>query len=297
MDQSALHRIIGFGQTDGAGLADVDAAAAELRRRVGANTTLPGNVDPGQTLYTWSSNRGQRSEAARAVDVLRASDPRPPGSSIVYFSADQAPVLGALFWDGDSVAAEQAASRIERQIASAAPHEGSARARYDTDLCVASLWRLSTGREANSLVERLRAGAATRDSAAVYGADPLLCATILDAMVARDAALVARLDSILVSGPYVFGIDFGNIVLARLYEARGDRTAALRVIRRRSYDWDTGPLYLTTYLKEEGRLAALAGDGVGATRAWQQWLALRTGADEPYRAQADSVRRAMSSMR
>lgn len=75
---------------------------------------------------------------------------------------------------------------------------------------------------------------------------------------AADAGpLVARLDSMLASGPYVFGSDWGNLVLARLHESRGDREAALRVLDRRPYDWDTGPLYLSTYLGEAGRLATL----------------------------------------
>ncbi len=93
-------------------------------------------------------------------------------------------------------------------------------------------------------------------------------------------------------GPYVFGIDFANLVLARLYEARGDRAAALRAARRRPYDWDTGPLYLTTFLKEEGRLAALTGDRVGAKRAWAQFLALRAGADAVHQVQTDGAARA-----
>ncbi len=305
MDQFALHRIIGFGQTDAAALADVDSAAAELRRRLDANTIVPANVHPGLTLHNWARNRGRRSGAARAVESLHARDMRPPGSSIVYFRADQLPVLAALFWDGDSAAAADAPARIEREIAGARPRESGARARYYTDLCVVALWRLARSRAArvSGIMERLRAGAAARDSAAVHGADPLLCLTMLDAMAAASSGapsagvLVARLDSILLSGPYVFGIDFANLVLARLYEARNDRAAALRAVRRRPYDWDTGPLYLTTFLREEGRLAAQTGDRIGAARAWEQFLALRAGADEAHRAQTDSVRRALALLR
>ncbi|MGQ0642138.1 MAG: protein kinase domain-containing protein [Gemmatimonadaceae bacterium] len=305
LDQFAIHRVIGFGQTDGAALADVDSVAAELRRRLDANTVVPANVHPGQTLHTWARNRGHRAEAARAVESIRAGDLRPAGSTIVYFSADQVPVLGALFWDGDSAAAVDAAARIEREISGTRPRESGARARYYTNLCVAALWRLHSGRAAtvDNIVEQLRAGTTTRDSAAVHGGDPLLCLTMLDAMLANSTTapgagpLVTRLDSILVSGPYVFGIDFANLVLARLYEARGDRSAALRAVRRRPYDWDTGPLYLTTFLREEGRLASLTGDRIGARRAWQHFLALRAGADAEHRAQTDSVRTALEKLR
>ncbi|MGH7713363.1 MAG: protein kinase domain-containing protein [Gemmatimonadaceae bacterium] len=302
---TALNRIIGFGQADVVALADVDTAARELSRRLDAHAPFTGNAHPSQTLRSWALNRGRRSVVAHALAALRASEPIPPGSSIVYFTADQVPVLDAMFWDGDSTTAAEAALRIERQIAGTRPRESGARARYYTDLCVAALWRLTSGRSpgVEGLIDRLRAGTSTRDSAAVHGADPLLCLTMLDAMTAtsRSAAeaeiLVARLDSTLVAAPYVFGIDFGNLVLARLYEARGDHAAALRALRRRPYDWDTGPLYLTTFLREEGRVAALTGDRVGAARAYEQFLALRAGADSVYQPQTHSVRGALADLR
>jgi hypothetical protein len=94
-------------------------------------------------------------------------------------------------------------------------------------------------------------------------------------------SLVADLDSAMREAPYQFGVDFGNLVLARLYEELGDRAAALGALRRRPYDWDTGPLYLTTFLREEGRLAALTGDLEGAARANAKVRALRSGGDLP----------------
>ena len=126
---------------------------------------------------------------------------------------------------------------------------------------------------------------------------------MLDAMTATSSrasnagTLLARLDSTLATAPYVFGIDFGNLVLARLYETRGEHAAALRVLRRRPYDWDTAPLDLTTYLQEEGRLAALTGDTIRGVRAYQQYLALRVGADAVYRSQSDMVSRALAQLR
>ena len=300
---TALNRIIGFGQTDVTALGDVDSAASELRRRVEAHTVTGANVPPGQTLHSWALNRGRRSDAAHAVELLRANEPLPPGSSIVYFDADQVPVLDALYWDGDSVAASESAAHIERKIASAPPRESGALARYYTNVCVAALWRLASGRPAgvSGLTDRLRVSTAARDSAAVHGGDPLLCLTMLDAMMATSdaaaATLVVRLDSMLLTAPYVFGIDFGNLVVARLYEARGNPSAALRAVRRRPYDWDTSPLYLTTYLREEGRLAARTGDKVGAARAYEQFLALRAGADAIYQPQTDAVRRTLATSR
>jgi Arc/MetJ-type ribon-helix-helix transcriptional regulator len=153
------------------------------------------------------------------------------------------------------------------------------------------------------MINRLRVGATMRDAAAIHGADPTLCLTLLNVKTATTSGateagpLVARLDSLLASGPYEFGSDWGNLALARLYEARGDRESALRVVRRRPYDWDTGPLYLSTYLREEGRLAAVVGDRAGAARAYERFLALRSGADASFQTHTDRVRNALSLLR
>jgi hypothetical protein len=214
-------------------------------------------------------------------------------------------VLDALFWDGDSTVARDAVGRIETSVAATRASSSGERARLSTNLCVAALWSQSTGNvsKAQALLARLRPSATTRDSAAVHGADPKLCLTLLDAMVAarngtpEAQTLVARLDSLLAEGPYVFGSDWANLALARLYESRGDAASALRVVRRRPYDWDTGPLYLSTYLREEGRLATLTGDRATASNAYQRFLALRDNADESYRAQVEAVRRALAGLK
>jgi hypothetical protein len=101
----------------------------------------------------------------------------------------------------------------------------------------------------------------------------------------------------MLTAPYQFGVDFGNLVLARLYERHGDVPAASRVIARRPYDWDTGPLYLSTYLREEGRLAALAGDTARAARAFEGYLELRAGADAAVGPTSDRVRAALGRLR
>jgi hypothetical protein len=108
---------------------------------------------------------------------------------------------------------------------------------------------------------------------------------------------MARLDSIMTSGPYVFGSDWGNLALARRYAAVGDTASALRVVRRRPYDWDSGPLYLASYLRAEGRYAAAMGDREGAAQAYDQYLALRAGADARFQSQIEEVRRARAASR
>src|ERR671934_81518 len=64
---------------------------------------------------------------------------------------------------------------------------------------------------------------------------------------------------------------------------------ALDAIRNRTYmvGW---PRYLATARREEGRLAALTGDQRGAVRSYEEYLALRAGAEAPVKAQDESLR-------
>ncbi|MCA0374382.1 MAG: serine/threonine protein kinase [Gemmatimonadetes bacterium] len=297
MPLAALNRIVGFGQADGVGLDDVDDAAAEITRRARQRTAGDNAVHPAQTLHSWARNRGRAAATADAIALLRESGPIPPGFSIVYFDADQVPVLDALFWDGDSTTAAAAVTRLAARAGGPLPRESGARAIALTNRCVELLWAARTTdvrRDPRFAVLRSGVG----DSVGVHGGDPALCVALLDAMGAvradargTDAATaVRRLDSIAVQGPYQFGIDFANLALARLQAQRGDSAAALRTVRRRPYDWDTAPLYLSSYLLLEARLAAATGDRAGASRAYDHWLALRSNVDAPLRAEVTAVR-------
>jgi hypothetical protein len=63
----------------------------------------------------------------------------------------------------------------------------------------------------------------------------------------------------------------------------------LAATRRRLY-FQAEPLFLSTYLREEGRLAALTGDRAGAIRAYQDYLALRANPEPAMRPQVERVR-------
>jgi hypothetical protein len=82
-----------------------------------------------------------------------------------------------------------------------------------------------------------------------------------------------------------------NLVVARLAEAQGDLVWALRAVRRGAGGFGTFPWYRATFLREEGRLAALAGDTPGAIRAYRHYLAIRTD-PEPEIATEDAAVRA-----
>jgi hypothetical protein len=81
-----------------------------------------------------------------------------------------------------------------------------------------------------------------------------------------------------------------NLVIARLAETEGDLPHALRAVRRRSGGYMLAPTYLSTFLREEGRLAALTGDTAGAIHAYQHYLALRSNPEPRLRPEVERVR-------
>jgi tetratricopeptide (TPR) repeat protein len=206
------------------------------------------------------------------------------------------PTMDALYWDGDTGAAFVESSR-EASWADGALKGGAARREQYDVICRLQQLRLAHGETgtARGAIGRLRAavvpGLPSADSA-VVNAIASSCATLLEAWLATavrqpDAALlVARLDSLSRRNPPGWAETF-NLVVARLLETQGDLPDALAAVRRRPYGF--GPRYLSTYLHEEGHLAALVGDTVGAIKAYRRYLALRFDPEPPLRAQRDSV--------
>ena len=97
------------------------------------------------------------------------------------------------------------------------------------------------------------------------------------------------------SPPYLLFSRHWNLVVARLKEAQGDRQGALAATRRRLYFW-AEPFFLSTYLREEGRLAALTGDRQGAIRAYRHYLALRADPEPTLRSQVEQVRAELAQL-
>jgi hypothetical protein len=80
---------------------------------------------------------------------------------------------------------------------------------------------------------------------------------------------------------------YGNLVVARLHESRGNLEAAQRAAQRRIY---FNTRYLASYLREEGRLAVLIGDQDSAIRAYRHYLALRTDPEPELAGEVENVR-------
>jgi hypothetical protein len=88
-----------------------------------------------------------------------------------------------------------------------------------------------------------------------------------------------------------------NLVVARIAEAQGNLPLALKAVRRRAGSYDLLPgWYLSTFLHEEGRLAALTGDTTGAIRAYQHYLALRPNPEPEVKREVDGVREELARL-
>ena len=234
-------------------------------------------------------NRGRPSAAvvanARSRDVAATS-------ARVYLRER---VRDALYWDGDSAAAAAAVRELERTAFGPVPEKPGDRSGQIIDLCNVELWRAGheNVRTLDASIARLRHAAASSET--MLAGFATSCATLLDAVAATHAGrpdaptTVARLDSLLRTGPGGFVQDAGNLILARLKERRGDVRGALAAVRRRE-TFLTRPLYLSTFLREEGRLAALAGENDAAIDAYRHYLTLRAAPEPPLRSEAEYVR-------
>jgi len=68
---------------------------------------------------------------------------------------------------------------------------------------------------------------------------------------------------------------------------RGDLPHALAIVRRHGLFWNQ---FLSTQLREEGRLAALVGDREGAIHAYRHYIALRADAEPSLRPSVERAR-------
>ena len=67
-------------------------------------------------------------------------------------------------------------------------------------------------------------------------------------------------------------------------------------MRRRSGGFLLGPLYISTFLREEGRLLALSGDTTGAIRAYRHYLALRPDPEPIAQAEVAQVAQELATL-
>jgi tetratricopeptide (TPR) repeat protein len=307
----SLWRIMNYAVLDARRLEDAESAAVAIRAVAGRGSDWQRSKT---YLHAFEVNRGRPAAALR--DTAGADETEYGPHAALYER-----VLDALYGDGDRANGAAAARELLRMSAGALPADAEARAAAQTDICVATLWRLSEGDAtgAGEAITRLRRTAPDDTPAARTG--NAVCAALLEAKLAtRTTGAVDRLDALIRSGPggqrngpsvaftmspaYVrttVGVspvgfeDFVNLEVARLRERQGDLPGALRALRRRSYSYHLTD-YLAAHLREEGRLAALTGDKAGAVRAWRHYLVLRSDPEPALRPGVDSVRRELAKL-
>jgi tetratricopeptide (TPR) repeat protein len=203
-----------------------------------------------------------------------------------------------LFGDGDSATMAESATALARELGTplSATDEDAVNNRYLVGQYALGQGRLTDVRQA---IADLRASPIRAESA--WAASPTRdYALILEAELAArrgspDAdRLLAELDSTLLTAPEGPSLP-GNLVVARLHEQRGELAAALAAVRRHVFGLNPWPENVT-YLREEGRLAALTGDRVGAARAYRRYLAVRIDPEPALRAQVAQVRADLAAL-
>jgi len=297
MTTQALWRVIGYGEANGYGLLDAEQAAAVVRGRAGPQGERDRTT---RMLHDLALNRGRPSEAA----LLAGEGAQIPGQRREMLRIR---ALDALYWAGDSVSGAQAAREVAAQADAPPAATAVDRAEQYADVCVAEQSRLSRRdlRGADQALARLGGATSPRDWPWTVAASRM-CLVALEAMVAvarhssNARRLIERLDSTLATAfpyqgaPRIFGVLVQSelaVLTQRLWEVEGEPARALRAARRRYYGW--GPestRYLSSFLKEEGRLAALLGDRAGAIRAYEHYLALRSDPEPHLKPEADHVR-------
>jgi serine/threonine-protein kinase len=208
-------------------------------------------------------------------------------------------ILDGLYGGGDAAAAAHAADELATHSAAPQPGEVGERALQFADICAVEQWRLWHGEFASApgSIARLRSSAYPSDSSWTVSS-AATCASILEAIHASATGqpgtegLVAQLDSLLRGIPFgVFAPErldrTGNLAVARLLESQGDNEAAYRAVQRREF---FSTRYLASYLREEGRLAALLGEREAAIRAYRHYLTIRSDPEPALAGEVEQVR-------
>lgn len=276
LHMSTLNRILRASQLYGIALDDGGRASEALIQRA---------VDAQQRQIVlhyavWLAlNRGRPQRALQIMGVKYHVDP----DSMLYHGFA---LRYGLMWDGDSVAAKHAVASLEARLARLRQSASVNPLAVTYPIFSIALWRLwqSDTMDAAAAVVRL-----TKTGLSSQASQADLLETMLAAAIHRpDAALTLhRLDSLAARG---FGDQphFVHLVSARLHERAGDLPAALASIRRGR--WMYPPEYLSTHLREEGRLARLTGDRKGAIIAYRHYLALRSKPEPTLQPEVDQVR-------
>jgi serine/threonine-protein kinase len=274
-DQRGVMLLSLFITWTGEGVSDFPRAFEADRRWLALHD--PGYAESALTVYALT--RGRPSEVpAGAMRPERR--PR---------AAQRAWLRYALWWDGDTTGTTAVIRALESH-ADKAPVTADEEREKVLDLCAIGLWHAMQGdypsaQGAGRELGSARLSGLVEDDFMRVANHATLCAALIDATVATGLGSPDSRAKVLVADSLARHLIFTmaepprlpetNLVLARLWEAQGDLPLALAAVRRRGSSFLEAPYFITTFLREEGRLAALTGDTASAIRAYRHYLGLR----------------------
>jgi DNA-binding SARP family transcriptional activator len=295
--QRQLRNIVRFIAWTGMGVEDHDRAGVEQLRVLRAHD--PGH--PAIVEMDAAMNAGRPSAAPIVTDIPGF----PPREGV------RNRIRQALWWDGDTTVAGAAVRQLS-DLADAPLLRGEDVIGQVQDICIIGFWRAAHGdlAAADRAARRLRLARPPEGLAgarlASFRQFVAFCPALLEAELASGLARpdtpvrIAVADTL--ARVFIFEICCGeavppaNLILARLWEREGNPERALKAIRRRAGGYMIQPLYLTRFLREEGRLAALTGDTVAAIRAYRHYLGLRSDPEAAVQPRVEEVRRALARL-
>lgn len=164
-------------------------------------------------------------------------------------------------------------------------------------------WRIANGdtTQTHRSIERLRSLMRNAPNDALNAEIEIAFIEMLHADAVGSPSLrqaVSRLDSLLllddVGSASTSRLAQQTIFGARVWQKLGDLPRALAMSGRYAIWSSESVPYLALQLREQGRIAALAGDENRAARAYQHYLSMRANAEPSVAPQIDSVRRELA---
>jgi TolB-like protein len=276
---------------------DVRDAGAVLDRAAAAAATLGQRADLrwNQAILDGVRGRSDRSAAG-------AFNWGPSGLSVLPRQSDVArPILNFLFTDLDSTGWDSAGAVLLRQLGSRRTEQCCIQ-RFGAGEYALATDRLDLAERAAEDLRRYHGPSPDGEADTTLGTETSHgYAIILEAQIAARrgdgtaAERLRRLDSMLTNPLEDMVPLVGNLVAARLHEDRGELASALAAVRRRWWGRWVDPGYVV-YHREEGRLAALAGDTAAAIRAYRRYLTLRGDAEPRLQPRVRQVRGALAAL-
>jgi tRNA A-37 threonylcarbamoyl transferase component Bud32/tetratricopeptide (TPR) repeat protein len=280
MSHTNLAMIANAGRTGRLGVDDAQRAIAASAAT--ASSDPERNATAGMAMML-ESDLGHRQKAAAEAKKIGWLEPA-------------ARITGTIFWDWDSTGIGATFRKYDWELRKNINGTLVERRFVEYGLGVEAqyhAWRGDPAALAHTADElrRITFPGDTSGFAAEQARVVLIADAQLAAMTKRPDArgLLTQLDSVAKIDPQSQIGLFGNAVAARGWELLGEPAKALAAVRRGKGD-GSGGYYFAPRLRDEGRLAVLAGDRDGAMRVYRQYLVLRSNPDPELKPLADEAR-------